>query len=179
MFPRSTLSTGAEDGYSLIGLLVALPILALMTTGMMVTIFQVHSVSSDRTNHMVAVREVQNVGHWITRDGKKAAIIELTQDPDGFPLTMSWDDQDDNQHEVVYTLLPDNKLQREHYTNRSTNPVPDATTLVAQFIDPSSTSCDVTANDELVANITAVVNISGGTHTETRAYRILPRRSMH
>ena len=179
MFPRSMLSTGAEDGYSLIGLLVGLPIMAIMTTGMMMAIFQIHSVSSARTNHIIAVREVQNVGHWLTLDGQIAAIIEPTQDPDGFPLTMSWNDQDDNQHEVVYALLLDNKLQREHYTNRSINPVPDATTLVAQFIDPSSTSCDVTANGELVANITVVVSIGSGTHTETRVYRILPRQSMH
>ena len=168
---------GNEKGYSLIGIIVALAIMSIITTGILMAINQIYDVNSDRTSHIIAIREVQNAGHWFTRDGQKAVTIEPTQDPDGFPLTISWDDPDDNQHEVVYTLL-DNELQRQHYTNRGVNPDPDVTTLVAQYIDLSNTSCNVTGNSELVANITAAVNIDRETYTETRTYRIFPRQSL-
>ncbi|MFC1902135.1 type II secretion system protein J [Chloroflexota bacterium] len=169
----------SEDGYSLIGILIALAIMAIITTGMMMVIEQIYNVNSDRTNHIVAIREVQNAGRWFTVDGQKAVTIEPAQDTDGFPLTISWDDQDDNQHEVVYTLLLDNTLERQHYTNRTMNPDPHTTTLVASHIDPSSTSCNVTENSELSAHVTAAVNIDSVTYTETRTYRIFPRGSLH
>ena len=178
MFPKSMFNIRNEDGYSLIGIVIALAIMAIITTGIMMAIDQIYNVSSDRTNHVIAIREVQNTGRWFTRDGQKAVTIEPAQDPDGFPLTISWDDPADNQHEVVYTLSLDNKLQRQHYTNRTINPDPDATTLVASYIDLSNTSCSVTENNELVTNVTAAVNIDRVTYTETRTYRIFPRGSL-
>ena len=179
MFHKSMFNIRKEDGYSLISILIALAIMAIITTGIMTVIYQIYNVSSDRTTHMIAIREVQNAGRWFTIDGQKAVTIEPAQDPDGFPLTISWDDPADNQHEVVYTLSLDNKLQRQHYTNRTINPDPDATALIALNIDPSNTSCIVTENNELVANVTAVVNIDPVTYTETRTYRIFPRRSLN
>jgi type II secretory pathway pseudopilin PulG len=179
MHPRNSLRIRSEDGYSLIGIVIALAIITIITSGIMMAIHQIYNTSSDNTNHLVAIREVENAGRWFTLDGQKALIIEPEQDPDGFPLTISWDDTDDNQHEVVYTLSPDNKLQREHYINRTVNPNPDTTTLVASYIDLSNTSCSVTENNELIANVTAAVNIDGVTYTEARTYRIFPRRSLY
>ncbi len=179
MFPKSMFNIRNEDGYSLIGILIALAITAVITTGIMMAIHQIYNVSSARTNHIIAIREVQNAGHWFTRDGQKAVTIEPTQDPDGFPLTISWDDPDDNQYEVVYILSLDNKLQRQHYTNRIINPDPDTTALIASYIDPSNTSCNVTENNELVVSVATAVNIGRVTYTETRTYRIFPRRSLY
>jgi len=178
MFPKSRFNIRNEDGYSLIGVLVALAVMAVITTGVMMSIDQIYNVSSDRTNHIIAVREVQNAGRWFTLDGQKAVIMEPTEDPDGFPLTISWDDPADNQHEVVYTLSLDNILQRQHYTNRTINPDPDTTTLIASYIDLSNTSCNVTENNELVATVTATVDIDRVSYTKTRTYRIFPRGSL-
>ena len=175
----SSLRIRSEDGYSLIGILVALAIMAIITGGIMVIIDQIYYVNSDRTNHIVAIREVQNAGRWFTLDGQKAVTIEPAEGPDGFPLTISWEDTDDNQHEVVYTISVDDKLQRQHYTNRTINPDPDNTTLIASHIDSANTSCSVTENNELVANITAAVNDDRSTYTETRTYRIFPRGSLN
>ena len=178
MLPRNMFNIRTEGGYGLIGVLLALAITAIIVNSIMMAIFQIYNVSSARTNHLTAIRDVQNAGRWLTLDGKISSTIEPALDPDGFPLTLSWNDQDDNQHEVVYTLLLDNILQRQHYTNRSVNPDPDVTTLVARYIDPSNTSCNVTENSELVANITAAVNIDRETYTETRTYRVFPRQSL-
>ena len=179
MYPRSSLRIRGEDGYSLIGIVIALSIMTIVTSGIMMAIHQIYNVSSDRTNHLVAIREVQNAGRWFTLDGQKAVTVEPAQDQDGFPLTISWDDPDDNQYEVVYILTPDNKLQREHYTNRIVNPYPDTTTLVASYIDLSNTSCNFTENNELIANIVATVNIDSTAYTEARTYRIFPRGSLY
>ena len=181
MFPRNINMSNVkvENGNSLISVMIALAIMAIVTNGIMMVILQIYNVSSARTNHIIAIREVQNAGRWLTLDGQIAATVEPAQDPDGFPLTINWNDTYDNQHEVVYTLLPGNTLQRQHYTNRTINPDPDATALIALNIDPSNTSCIVTENNELVANVTAVVNIDPVTYTETRTYRIFPRRSLN
>ena len=98
-------------------------------------------------------------------------------DPDGFPLTLTWPEWDGDEHRVVYTLLGD-ELQREHYTNYDpvTNPDPDVTTIVAQYInsDPTKTKCELAAG-ELVVTVTASVGSSSHERSETRIYRIIPR----
>lgn len=179
MFREIATNISNQKGYSLMGIMIALAITVLLVTGITVAIGRIYDVSADRTNHIMAIREVQNAGRWFTLDGRKADTIEPAQDADGFPLTMNWDDLDENQYEVVYTLSPDNTMQREHYTNRLINPDPDATTLIASYIDLSNTSCGITENNELIANVTATVNVDSSTYTKTRTYRIFPRRSLH
>ncbi len=161
------------------GIIVACAIIAGITNGLMITVFQLYKVSSASTNHVLAIREVQTAGHWITTDGRKATTIETTQDADGFPLTMSWSDPNDDQHEVVYTLSVGNGLQRQHYTNRTINPDPDATIFAAQYVDPSSTSCSITGNNELLVNITVAVDLDNTIYTEARTLRIFPRQSLN
>ena len=95
MNPGSNFSS--EEGYSLLGTLIALALMGIITAGIMMGIYQIYNVSSDRTNHILAIREVQNAGRWLTLDGQKAVTITPTQDSNGFPLTISWDDPDDNQ----------------------------------------------------------------------------------
>jgi len=179
MFPRGIFNFKAEAGYSLVGIIVACAIIAGITNGLMITVFQLYKVSSACTNHVLAIREVQTAGHWMTIDARRAATIEITQDADGFPLKITWNDHNDDQHEVVYTLSMGNRLQRQHYTNRTINPDPDATIFAAQYIDPSNTSCNVTESDELVVNITATVDIDSVIYTETRTLRIFPRQSLN
>ena len=133
-----------QRGFTLIELLVAIAITGLITGGLTTTIFQVFDINARSNDHMTAVREVQNAGYWISRDTQMAQSMEITG-VSGFPLTLTWNEYGGGDvHEVVYTLLVDNKLQREHYTNRDTNPVPDAATIIAQYIDPDNTNCQFT-----------------------------------
>lgn len=178
MFPRTTLATRAEDGFTLVELMIALAILAIIINAVVMVIYQLYNVGFARTNHIIAVREVQNASHWLALDGQKAATLQLSGDADGFPLTISWNSTDGSQYQVVYTILPDNELQRQHYTNRAINPNPDNTTIAARFIDPSRTSCNVSAGNELTVNITTAVDIYHGAYSETRTYRFFPRRNL-
>jgi len=179
MYPRNRPEKADERGYSLAALVVALAVMAIIIVGIMMVIFQIHTVSENRTSHIVAIREVQNAGRRLTLDGQMAATIVPTADADGFPLTMTWSDAEDNEYEVVYDIVTGDRLERQHYTNKIVNPDPDATTLVALHIDPANTSCDVNENEELIVNITATVNDESASYTETRIYRIFPRQRLN
>jgi prepilin-type N-terminal cleavage/methylation domain-containing protein len=138
----------SQTGFTLIELMLAIAISGIITGGITATIFQVFNGSARTNNHMTAVRQVQNAGYWVSHDAQMAQDIVTGDDPDdtGFPLTLTWRYWDSSDvHTVVYSLTVDNKLQRDHYTNKATNPTPDATAIIAQFIqfiDPDLTKVE-------------------------------------
>jgi len=140
IFHRLGLIHKNQRGFTLVELLVAIAITGLITGGITMTIFQVFAGNARTSNHMTAVRQVQNAGYWISHDAQMARGVVITG-VSGFPLTLTWTEYvSGDEHQVVYTLVGD-QLQREHYTNRATNPDPDATAIVAQYIDSANTSC--------------------------------------
>ena len=172
IFHRLGLIHKNQKGFTLIELLIAIAITGIITGGATMTIFQVFSGNTRSTNHMIAVRQVQNAGYWVSHDVQMAQSVVVTG-VSGFPLTLTWTEWDGDEHRVVYTLLVD-ELQREHYTNYDpvTNPDPDVTTIVAQYIDPdpAKTNCSF-ASGELVFSVITTVD----TQSEARVYRIIPR----
>ena len=169
-----------QKGFTMIEVVIAIAITAIITGGIIMTIFQVFDGNTRSSNHMIAVRQVQNAGYWVSHDTLMALSVEPTADPDGLPLTLTWTDWNGDEHEVVYTLLADNELQREHYINYDpvTNPDPDSTIFVAEYInpDPAKTNCQFTSG-ELIMTVTATVGSGSQESSETRVYRILPRPS--
>ena len=140
MFPRLGLINKNQKGFTLIELMVAIAISSVITGGITMTIFQVIVGSARTNNHMIAVRQAQNAGYWVSHDAQMAQSVTLGASS-GFPLTLTWTDWNTNNvYTVIYSLVG-NKLQQDHYTNKATNPTPDATTIVAQFIDPT-TKCE-------------------------------------
>jgi hypothetical protein len=115
---------------------------------------------------MRVVQEVQNAGHWISRDTimAQSVVPAASPDPDGFPLTLTWYGfESSDEHQVVYTLTGD-QIQREHYTNS----VLDTTKIVARHIDSSGTNCQF-INGKLTLTVTA--SLSGYQPvSETRTY---------
>jgi len=163
-----------QRGFTIIELLVALAITGLITGGVTMTIFQVFAGNARTSNHMTAVRQVQSAGYWISHDAQMAQSVAPDPGASGFPLTLTWTEYgvDGDEHQVVYTLAS-NKLQREHYTNRATNPTPDATTFVADHIDTANTSC---ALDGSKLTLTVTASIGGfKPASETRVYEIVRR----
>lgn len=163
-----------QRGFTLIELLVALAITGLISSGISMTIFQLLSGNAQNSSQTKVVRQVQNVGYWISQDTLMAQVVEPDSGATGFPLTLTWAEfgVDEDEHQVVYTLVVD-QLKREHYTNRDVNPVPDATTFVAQHILLIDYVPD---GDQYVLTVTADV---GGYRpaSETRTYEIIPRPS--
>jgi len=175
-----------QRGFTLIEVLIAVAIGgAIAGAGSMAT-RQVVTETVRNNNHEVAVRQTQQAGRWVTRDTQMAQSVVPDEDADGLPLTLTWQDWDEDEedeippdeYQVVYSLEEVEgvlKLKREHYTNRADNPAPDATTYVARYIDSGQTSCEF-ADPVLTFTVTATVG--GGSlqeGSETRIYEIVHR----
>ena len=168
IFHRLGLMNKNQMGFTLIEMIIVLAIAGIVIGATTMVIFQVINGSSHTSNHMTAVRQVQSAGYWVSRDTQMAKTVEpaLDPDPDGFPLTLTWTDRYGDDHQVVYTLLADNKLQRSH-SNGTTE-----TGIMAEFIDPdpTKTSC-VWDVGVLTFTVTATVQ----EQSETRVYEVVPR----
>ena len=131
-----------QRGFSLIEMIIVLAIIGFVVAGTNIAIFQVIRGSSSSSNHMTAVRQVQNAGYWISRDAQMAQDLAPSLSPNGFPLTLSWTDRNGYDHQVVYSLVETSgglsELQRHHTCAALSL---DANSTVAEFIDPDGTSC--------------------------------------
>ena len=171
-------------------LLVALAITGIIAGGITTTISQVFNIHLRSSNHMVAVRQVQNAGYWFSRDAQMAQMVELTEPPEEnpvgsrFPVTLTWTDWDTNkEHQVTYSLEKIGggpwQLKRSH----SINGGQPSETIVAQYINSGlgNTSCEFLDTDEdgtgdrLIFKVTAKV----GEESETRIYEVSPRPIMY
>ena len=168
-----------QKGFTLIELLIVVAIFAVVAVAANAVIVQI--VQSNRTsNHMVAVRQVQQAGHRVSQDCIQAQNIDLGEDEDGgFPLTLNWttrEGEGSELHEVVYDLNLTNpsggvyELQREETVGTNST-----TTVVAQYIYNGTTECSWNATERvLTLNVTAKV----GLQTASRTYEIKPRPSV-
>lgn len=62
----------------MVELLVAVAITGLIAGGIATTIYQVFGINTLSNNHMLAVRQVQNAGHFISHDAQMAQSIDDT-----------------------------------------------------------------------------------------------------
>jgi prepilin-type N-terminal cleavage/methylation domain-containing protein len=169
-------------GFTLIELLIVLGITTVVASATTATIFQILDGNVRSNNHMDAISSAQNAGCQISRDIEMAQIVEWTDDDDGFPLTLIWNDwESDDQHQVVYSIV-NNRLQREHSYNGSSD------IRVFEYIlstDPDTGELKTYLNkpeDEddymLSLTLTAIVGTGSQKQTETRVYEAIPRPKM-
>ena len=172
IFHRLGLIHKNQRGVTLVELIIAVAITGIITGGITMTIFQVFGGNERTSNHMTAIRQVQNAGYWISHDTQMAQSVDTDNLTPPEILKLTWTDwESGDMHQVIYTLLVDNKLQREHYTNLNL----DATTIVAQYINPDQTSCVWDdAEGKLTLTVTATV-VGWKSASETRIYEVIPR----
>ena len=157
----------------MIEMVIAIALTGIITGGITMSIFQVFDGNTRTSNHMTAVRQVQNAGYWVSHDAQQAQSVEpaADPDPDGFPLVLTWTEWDGTVNEVTYTLVSD-ELQRSHSIDGG---VPNQA-IVAEYIDtdPTKTNCEFTAG---VLKLTVTVKVGTGSQvqSETRVYEITPR----
>jgi len=178
----------SEKGFSLIELLVAIPIIGLLGLAMGAVLIQL--LHSDRiSQRMVAVRQVQAAGDRVSQDAVQAQEVTFGDNMTDatWSLDMRWTGQwTDNTGiynsrtvSVTYTLVPANgkyELQRHEVsqfivgTNTENR---DFTTTVGQHLDASQMSCqwEDSGTDSFSFKVVAVV----GTKIEERTYTITPR----
>lgn len=164
-----------EKGFTYIELVVAIAIAALIAGAAAITTFQVLKGTGRNNDYVTAVRQVQNAGHWISRDTQMAqSIIADNLTPPDF-LVMRWTEnyaEDPVYHSATYFFedLADGigKLKRSHWSSAGVN----EETLVAEYIyynpdDPGNTSKASYNSPELTVQLTALRKET----RETREYK--------
>ena len=136
-----------QRGFTLLELLIALALTALITTAVTMIISQTFTGSTRSSNHMAAVREVQEAGYWVSFYAYAAQDLTITGDS-GFPLTLRWVDFDANEeHEVEFTLEdnPGDGLRGKYYVDGNPDSEKTGKIPVFEFINPdkTKTNCQV------------------------------------
>jgi prepilin-type N-terminal cleavage/methylation domain-containing protein len=107
MFRKLGLINKSQKGFTAIEMLVAFAATGIISGGITATLFQVIDGSARSNNHMMAVRQAQNAGYFVSRDVQAAQSI-IYDDPTtpGVTefLTLYWIDWDDTENTVRYTL---------------------------------------------------------------------------
>ena len=154
-----------QRGFSLIEMLVVVVLIGLISTGITAAIIQVLNINTRASNHMIAVRQVQQAGKEVSKDTLQAQNV-TPGGVSGFPLTLAWTDWESLSNQVTYTITSDNELQRSHNV--------DGVRVIAKYIDSDQTSF-VPAGDAFIFTVTATVGNGQYEAIETRDYQIEPR----
>lgn len=154
-----------EPGFTLVEVITTLAITAIIGTALTTSSIQVFQLSSRNRAHIIAVKEVENCTHWLTRD------IQMTQTPtngvSSFPITLEWTEWDGTTHEVTYSRAG-TSFQRAESINGATATL---TTLAANI---TTATCSLTSNVFTVA-LTSTIQVGGQTAAETRTTKIALR----
>jgi len=174
----------SQRGFTLIELLLVIGLTGLIAGGLTMTVMQIMTMSHSTANRMTAVRQVQQVGFWVSPDVQMAQPDEVDTENNPYTpelLTLGWTEfgeTTNSTHEVIYTLedMPSGEfkiLWREHYSG----PDPDSLSLestikVAEYINPDQTSCNWDDDNEI---LTFTVTATVGLQSETKVYEVKPR----
>lgn len=162
-----------ERGVTLIELVIAIAIASAIAGVITMSIFQVFSINTRSSNHMVAVRQVQQAGKDVSEDVLQARVVQL--DPDGecsLPwalMTLTWTDWDGPTHTIVYTITDEHQLLRTHSIDDN-GMVSETSRIVATHI-----VCDETSVARHGTRLVFTVTSRVGGHSETRVYEITRR----
>jgi prepilin-type N-terminal cleavage/methylation domain-containing protein len=184
-----------ERGFTFLELLIVLAIGGIIAGAATSTTFQMITGSHRSSNHMTAVRQVQNVGYWISYDAQMAQSIVTADDvltPEMEVLTMVWTGWEQtcglnrcvDTYEIRYTYNgASDQIRRYRQITTSeydddgqlVNPQPVAQssdTLIGDHI--TNINIEYSSDEKLDVDITASV----GDAIEERIYEITPRPSI-
>jgi hypothetical protein len=176
------ISGRGSKGMSLVELVMAIGISVILLASISFAIYRVFDTNWRGTTHMVAVKEVENAVHFISRDAEMAQFPTnaaatgnqtFTESPS---LVMTWINEFDSASGTVKYTRDGDKLVRT-YTDDEGNV---STNTVAQHIDFDATRTNWSLSNSqseglsLAFKITATVSGSRPS-TETRLFEIIPR----
>lgn len=162
-----------QKGITLIELLVAIALAAVISTAATMAIHQVITIIPRNNNQNTAINQVRNANHWLNFDIQSATPGSINTTGLKFLSLeqLEWESGNWTPHTVDYSLEDmagssgsSLKVLRRYYGA--------TVTLIAQYIDPANTNCSWNSAEKvLTVNITAQV----GTRTETRTFEVKPR----
>jgi type II secretory pathway component PulJ len=134
----------AIRGFTVVEVMVAVIITAIIGGVLATSVIQMITVSVSNSNHMDSIKQVENALHWINRDAQMAKTISLDQNSiSHFPMVISWNSWDANpvtqvidEYHVSYRIENGN-LVRRYWMNDSPEATASSLTL-AYYIDTSA-----------------------------------------
>jgi hypothetical protein len=124
--------------------MVGIAISGLIAAAVTMAISQTFTGSTRNSNHMVAVRQVQEAGYWVSYYTYAAKNLTITGDS-GFPIILRWIDFDTNQNHKVVFSLNSSGLRGSYYVNDVLNSTKTGKIPVFNFIssNKTKTNCQV------------------------------------
>jgi lipopolysaccharide export LptBFGC system permease protein LptF len=163
-----------ERGFTLPELVMALTLCMFVMVGGGELLRQVIVASANSGDAIVATIQVQNAAFWINQDAIQAQVIERDDPSSGFPLTLTWTDWENNQHEIIYSMgnTTDEAGLRLWELERE-DTITGEMVVVAENLDRQKTRLywHSTLENVLVLEVTANV----GTESASGTYNIQPR----
>ena len=156
-----------QGGLTLIELVIAIAITAVLGAAVTSAIAQVLNMNARSSNHMVAIRQVQNAGYWVSRDAQMSQRVNTSLS--GKFLRLEWTGWDNAAHWVEYTLEDAPGGLKNLLRNYDGNSL-----VVAQYVDPANTS-RAYSSGKLTFTVTASVGDAARRGIETRTYEMNPR----
>jgi len=182
IFRRLRLVHKNQRGFTIIGLIMAIAVTGLISTGVTMTIFQMLDYNARDTARMTAVKQLENAVHWISRDGQMAQTVIDSDDPATADVTeffvLSWTEWNNDVHRVAY-VLEGGELKRSYYINPGEPSETLVEIVVAQHIVPGESSCvwnDIAGR--ITFTLTTAVSHGSGEATEVRVWEVTPRPSL-
>jgi prepilin-type N-terminal cleavage/methylation domain-containing protein len=181
-----------QKGFTLVELLVAMTIAAAIGLAAATAAYQLVRINSSSTNRQVAISQVENAIHYVSRDAQQAQIV-IPQDASGAPLpevyfainynllddplvandhhklTFKWIAWNNTQNEVTYTLT-DGILQKTVKINN----ILTSTSNVADHVSLATGSWS-TDTKILILQIQSTVGIGATQASELRSIQINSR----
>ena len=167
-------SKSSQPGFTLMELVIAIAISAVILVGIGAALRVILVSSADSTNKALARIEVQYADSWIGDDVVQAQSVSMGSSGNGwggFPLNISWTTPQPGN--ITYSIQPiTDKLGRNLWSLcRTTN---SGTATVAEYLNPLLTSCSLgfgTFGNVLVLNVASEVD----TYSASASYTITPR----
>jgi prepilin-type N-terminal cleavage/methylation domain-containing protein len=155
-----------QKGFTLLELLIGIAITALITTAVTMTILQTFTGSTRSSNHMVAVRQVQEAGYWVSFYAYAAQDLTITGDS-GFPLILQWVNfEPSGRHKVVFNLTSSSGgLRGSYYVNDVLDSAKTGKIPAFEFItsNTTKTNCQVSGGSDFsLPDIGDKFKITGG-----------------
>jgi prepilin-type N-terminal cleavage/methylation domain-containing protein len=173
-----------HKGFTLVELLVAIAITAIIGSALAMSISQLFTVSSADKNRMEAVKQLENALHYINRDAQMAFPSNISPSSTDIPptnlsgsgLELKWTDFYDQIHTIKYSLVTQNSiicLQRSEQLNTGSPTL----LIVARNIEPSvSKSYYSYVFSENILTIHLSSTVTGlRSATESRTLTVNPR----
>ncbi len=179
MKKRLNLRGSGQRGFTLLEIIIAIAISAILGLGAVVTLNQMVSGNDRASRDMTTIQQLESAGYRVSRDALTAQYV-TTGENAGFPLQLDWQDwyvngttRIDENHRIEYSLSGSNLLRTKSFKlSTASSWVTESQTVVARNIDvnPARTFCSY-SDHVITLNITAVT----GNTSETYIYQIKPR----